>query len=106
MDTRRHPQQNSQKQPQKHPKKQSRWESSAICNKNSSELFFPPMDFEPSKLRRKREIKAKAICRVCPVSDNCLSYALKHDYLEGIWGGTNFKERKQRNLLMGIARNK
>lgn len=79
------------------------WESNALCHSSSPDLFFPPFEFEPSKLRRKRESKAKTICDACPVMQECLDYAMKNDWLEGVWGSTNLKERKQRKVLREIA---
>ena len=82
-------------------KKIYQWESEALCHlSSSSHLFFPPTNiFETSKLRRKRETKAKTICNACTVNEKCLEYALKHDWLDGVWGGTNPKERAQQRIL-------
>lgn len=82
------------------------WETEALCYKSSPTIFFPPVDFEPSKQRRKRETKAKTICNVCPVCDDCLEYALQFDQLEGVWGGLNFKERQQKKLNLELSKNK
>ncbi|MGD2044020.1 MAG: WhiB family transcriptional regulator, partial [Acidimicrobiia bacterium] len=38
--------------------------------------------------------KAKAVCSVCPVIEDCLQYALETNQRSGIWGGTSEKERK------------
>ena len=39
--------------------------------------------------------KAVAICRVCPVSAECLNYALTTGPSEGVWGGTTPTERRR-----------
>ena len=45
----------------------SDWQSAALCRGNHSHLFFPPSTFERKDERERREIRAKAICQVCPV---------------------------------------
>ena len=57
------------------------WAASALCAQTDPELFFP------EKGGSTRE--AKALCRRCPVRDDCLDYALGHDERFGIWGGTS-----------------
>lgn len=34
------------------------------------------------------------ICRICPVVERCLAYALEHNEGDGIWGGKMPQERK------------
>ncbi len=75
------------------------WQREGLCNRGSPNLFFPPIDFEPSVQRRKRETKAKTICTSCAVKAECLEHALKHEELQGVWGGTNEKERKRQRIL-------
>jgi WhiB family redox-sensing transcriptional regulator len=38
-------------------------------------------------------LTAKAICMQCPVSTQCLQYALDLDIAHGIWGGADETER-------------
>jgi WhiB family redox-sensing transcriptional regulator len=38
---------------------------------------------------------AKALCAVCPVSADCLTYALPEARLMGVWGGTSERERRR-----------
>lgn len=66
------------------------WRARAACSGYPNTLFFPSSDAvdEPSIE------KAKAICAVCPVIDDCLQYALETNQRSGIWGGTSEKERK------------
>lgn len=40
---------------------------------------------------------AKRICATCPVSAECLEYALEHRIDHGVWGGTS--ERQRRRIL-------
>lgn len=39
-------------------------------------------------------VEAKAVCADCPVTAECLAYALRHRIKEGIWGGTSYNERR------------
>jgi len=38
---------------------------------------------------------AKAVCRGCPVRQQCLDHALEHDERFGVWGGLTEKERSR-----------
>jgi WhiB family redox-sensing transcriptional regulator len=38
---------------------------------------------------------AKALCAVCRVQYECLSYAVADDTIVGIWGGTSGRERRR-----------
>lgn len=35
------------------------------------------------------------ICKRCPMTDECLAYALEHDIAEGVWGGIPASERQK-----------
>lgn len=48
---------------------------------------------------RDREWKAKQVCRACPVSVECLDYALFHREQHGVWGGMSESEREEFLLL-------
>jgi WhiB family redox-sensing transcriptional regulator len=66
------------------------WRARAACAGYPNTLFFPSSDGpdEPSLER------AKAICSVCAVAEDCLEYALETNQRAGIWGGTSEQERK------------
>ena len=66
------------------------WRVRAACAGYPNELFFPVGESPDEAIIT----KAKGICAVCPVSDNCLSYALETNQRSGVWGGTSEKERK------------
>lgn len=55
------------------------WMADAACREHPELNYFPERGeaLEP----------AKAVCRSCLVAEECLSYALEHDELHGIWGG-------------------
>ncbi|HCB37264.1 MAG TPA: WhiB family transcriptional regulator [Acidimicrobiaceae bacterium] len=40
-------------------------------------------------------IAAQRICESCPVSAECLEYALHHRIPHGVWGGTSERQRRR-----------
>ncbi len=77
------------------------WQPRALCRGNHSHLFFPPSTFERKDERERREARAKAICRVCPVKGDCLQSAIAIREPYGIWGGLTESER--RDLVVQTA---
>ena len=59
------------------------WSDAAACRDADPDLF----DADESTGR------AKAVCRGCPVADDCLRYALDHRIDEGVLGGLTGQER-------------
>jgi len=53
---------------------------------------------ERKEERERRELRAKSICRICPVGAECLDYAMTIREPYGIWGGLTEAERRQRSL--------
>jgi WhiB family redox-sensing transcriptional regulator len=57
-----------------------------------------PVDFVPPPPRPGRtsaaEEEALAVCRLCPVVDECLAFALEHGET-GVWGGTTEAQRRE-----------
>lgn len=70
-----------------------RWIDKKVCTPATLELFFKADEERPSKKRTADEEAALAICARCPVSGNCLEYALNH-FEVGIWGGTTTDMRR------------
>lgn len=70
------------------------WQTTGLCRGNHSHLFFPPSTFERKDERERREVRAKAICQVCPVQTDCIEYALRIREPYGIWGGTTEADRR------------
>ena len=46
------------------------------------------------------ERRAKAVCRACPVRDECLRFALGTGQREGVWGGRTPSERRRLRLAV------
>ena len=60
------------------------WMVDAACAHSSVDRFYPEQPhFED----------ARAVCRQCPVIDECLEYALAVPELHGVWGGCSPLER-------------
>jgi WhiB family redox-sensing transcriptional regulator len=71
------------------------------CGNYDPELFFPQKSNAFKQIR-----EAKAVCRICPVIDECFEYALNEKEITlGIWGGHTLKEisrlRSRRQLGLG-----
>lgn len=67
------------------------WRDRAACLDEDPELFFPIGNTGPA-LQQIEE--AKAICRTCPVIDECLRFALENGQDAGVWGGLSEDERR------------
>lgn len=66
---------------------QPTWMRDARCKAHPEICFFPQ--------RGESAAPAKAVCRRCAVSSECLAFALVlGDRLEGIWAGTSPLERR------------
>ncbi len=70
------------------------WRARAACRGPETGLFFPPSNTERRDDRERREARAKAICRECPVRRDCLDHAVQVGESHGIWGGLNETERR------------
>ena len=66
------------------------WMLRGACRQADPELFFPVAAGTGPAARQ--AAAAKAVCGLCAVRANCLSYALEV-MPEGIWGGTTLEER-------------
>lgn len=69
------------------------WRALAMCQHNDPDLFFP-IGNASSGPTLMQTSEAKAVCRRCPVIDQCLNSALNAYVVEGIWGGTTEAERR------------
>lgn len=69
------------------------WEDRGACKNVDTEVFYSP-EGERGPARVRREEKAKAICRECPVIQTCLHKALERREPFGVWGGLAIEERE------------
>lgn len=69
------------------------WMARGACRRPN----IPTWMFFPGRGDAETTRRAKAICGTCPVTADCLNYALTHDE-DGIWGGTS---GRQRDLMTG-----
>ncbi len=67
------------------------WQLRGSCRDHPAEVFFP--DEVRGRELRRREDKAKGICRECPVLAQCRQHALASPEPYGIWGATTARER-------------
>lgn len=64
------------------------WMDEGAC-KGRTDLFFQ------GEGANDKLAQAKRICASCPVSAECLAYALQHNERDGVWGGTSVEERER-----------
>lgn len=67
------------------------WRHRALCREQDPELFFPIGTTGPAA---QQVDEAKAVCRRCPVVDDCLTWSLETGQDAGVWGGTSEDERR------------
>ena len=67
------------------------WRNLAICRDTDPDLFFPVGTTGYALVQID---KAKHVCSECPVTRDCLQYALDTNQDSGIWGGTSEEERR------------
>ena len=70
------------------------WQVEAACRGLDASVFFHP-DNERGYSKRRRELRAKAICGECQVRRACLSWAIAVREPYGIWGGLTVAEREE-----------
>lgn len=67
------------------------WRDEAACRGMDTESFFPVGGTGPALEQAEQ---AKAVCAGCPVSAQCLEWALATRQGAGIWGGKTEDERR------------
>ncbi len=67
------------------------WRLFASCRDTDPDLFFPVGTTGQALLQI---AKAKEVCGECPVSTECLEYALETNQDSGIWGGLDEEQRR------------
>jgi WhiB family redox-sensing transcriptional regulator len=63
------------------------WRAKSRCKDDPERQF--PGDKDPAGIER-----ARAVCRLCPVADECLADALQRREPFGVWGGLSEFERR------------
>lgn len=77
------------------------WRESAACRFAEPKTFFPAGDSDADLETVKQ---AMAMCRTCPVREDCLLFALETKQVDGIWGGTTEEERRRLRRAWVTAR--
>ncbi|MEU9090601.1 WhiB family transcriptional regulator [Streptomyces sp. NPDC087901] len=67
------------------------WRTLAACRDEDPDLFFPIGSTGPAVVQTE---DAKAVCRGCPVREECLRWALDNGQDAGVWGGLDEAERR------------
>ncbi|MEV0580762.1 MULTISPECIES: WhiB family transcriptional regulator [unclassified Streptomyces] len=67
------------------------WRMHAACREEDPDLFFPIGSTGPALVQTE---DAKAVCRGCPVREQCLRWALENGQDAGVWGGLGEDERR------------
>ena len=67
------------------------WRHEAVCRDEDPELFFPVGNSGPALTQI---AKAKLVCNRCPVSSQCLQWALESGQDAGVCGGMSEEERR------------
>ncbi|MGX1267943.1 WhiB family transcriptional regulator [Streptomyces phaeoluteigriseus] len=73
------------------------WRVRGLCLSEDPDLFFPIGGSNSGPTAMQMD-EAKAVCRHCPVTRQCLAWAVDTGPVEGIWGGTTEGERRAMRL--------
>ena len=68
------------------------WRERSACRDIDAEVFFP---IGSGGFASEQIDAAKKICNSCPVTEECLDFALRANLESGIWGGTSEDERRR-----------
>lgn len=66
------------------------WRDRAACRGVDPDLFFPVTTEGPAL---EQAARAQAVCDLCPVTRDCLEFALRQRERDGIWGGLSPEDR-------------
>lgn len=67
------------------------WRQEAACRDADPEVFFPNGTTGPALAQI---TAAQSICATCPVTADCLDWAVETGQDNGIWGGLTEDERR------------
>jgi WhiB family redox-sensing transcriptional regulator len=68
------------------------WRHRAACRDTSPELFFP---VGTTGIALDQIDAAKRVCGQCPVTHECLEFAIATNQEAGVWGGQTEDERRR-----------
>lgn len=85
----RPPHRRSPANPVRHVMPPQSWADDALCQRVDPDAFFPE---QSNRAAAEPAIQA---CRRCPVTTQCLDYALTNGEEYGVWGGLTVRERRQ-----------
>lgn len=74
------------------------WRARPACAGMDSRIFFPEREnkeFSPTEAYE----RAREVCNVCPIKDQCLEVAIKNGETSGMWGGKTPRERGVKGVL-------
>jgi WhiB family redox-sensing transcriptional regulator len=80
------------------------WQRHAACRDQDADLFFPASDDDTSALVARHKLAVAPICGACPVSAECLRWALDMGEDTGLWAATTPTDRGaiRRARLAGV----
>lgn len=77
------------------------WHAKASCLGQDESVFFGSSSPDERPAYTLTDIKkAKAICRTCPVFEDCLRQAIHNREAYGVWASTTMKERNKLFVLL------
>lgn len=71
-----------------HEYNKGEWRTKASCKNLPFAVFFPERG-------QNTPVIVKKMCKICPVKEECLEYAVLSNQQYGIWAGTSVKARRK-----------
>lgn len=72
------------------------WADNAACRGKPVDVFFPEYpDNGPRPATKAVYAAARVLCAVCPVTTDCLNYAIVNNIEHGMWGGSTPRQRRR-----------
>lgn len=71
------------------------WIHDGLCGQTSPDEFFPDIGGPTTAAKRICNGDPRRGTEPCPVREQCLTYALDHGEIFGVWGGLSTVERQQ-----------
>lgn len=76
------------------------WMAEAHCSGHPRpQIFFPDREHAHAYFS-----EARIVCAGCPVSKDCLRYALDNNEQDGMWGGLSISERRRVRRSDGVRK--